>query len=264
MESSEQAQHEDTKKVSIEIIETKLFAPVIAEEIQASIHDALELNNSCSLVLAGGSTPSSIYRILGRPSKDSPIDWSQLNLFLSDERWVPAESEHSNYRMIRETLLSQTVGGKPVTFPVNTSLGSVDEAARDYSAQIAKCLGSNQPCFDIVLLGVGEDGHTASLFPGESDMRETNDICIAVDRGSNGGARVSLSMRTLLNAKRVIFMVKGEGKAEIVRKILEQHGEIDQDLAQCPASCYRLMNGRVSWFLDTGAASKLTKKNKDA
>jgi 6-phosphogluconolactonase len=260
MENQTPQPHESNprSRPSIEVIETKFFAGVIAEEIRASIAEAIEERGQCTVALAGGSTPSSIYRVIGRPSKDHPVDWRKVHLFLGDERWVPLDDHQSNYRMISETLLAQLTQRRPVMHPLDTSLTSPAEGAKKYAETISGIPGiieEGAPRFDLILLGVGEDGHTASLFPNDPVLQHTsNAITHAVKHPTDGSDRVTLSLSTICNARRLLFMVKGENKAGIVAEVLESNAPV----TKLPATLYRNAKGSVAWFLDTAAGSKLS------
>lgn len=241
---------------TIEIIEPKLFSAGVADEIVASVNDCISEKGRCSLVLAGGSTPSQIYRLLARPPRVDEIEWDKLHLYWGDERWVPFDDVQSNFKMVNETWLSQLSGVQPKIHPVNTALASPDESARDY----AKVIRENEnlkegelPTFDVVLLGVGEDGHTASLFPGSDIVRQEGGIAFPVKHPVDGSPRVTLSPDTLFSARRVLFIVKGESKADIIKRVIT--GTDGPDVF--PATLFKKVPDRVSWFLDSGAAQKL-------
>ncbi len=245
--------------VTIEVVEPKSFASAVADEIVASIDEILETKERCSLVLAGGRTPSSIYRLLARPPIVREIRWSAMDLFWGDERWVPQNHQHSNYNMVVETLLSQLGGDKPRVFPVDTSLSSPEAGAESYNQTIRAAVpvdSNGIPQFDMVVLGVGEDGHTASLFPGSSVLKQSGGICFPAKQPEDGSDRVTLSSATLCAAKRMIFIVKGESKSEVVKRILEG----SESCEALPAKIYEKATGSVTWFLDSAAAKKLDQK----
>ncbi len=241
----------------IEIIDPKRFPATVAEEIVASIIDVLDENESCSFVLSGGSTPAQVYRRLSRPPYDDEIDWSRVKLFWGDERFVPQESEHSNFRMVEGTLL-QSLSDKDLKyFPVNTSLGSETLSAEDYANTIKQqgyYTDGKSPVFDIVLLGIGSDGHTASLFPGSSSVSDTESICISCDHPNDGTKRISLGPTAIFSAKKIFFLVTGEEKAETLTQIIQDPSVTPE---QMPATLYRNASGHVTWFCDYQAAAKL-------
>ncbi|MCB0337149.1 MAG: 6-phosphogluconolactonase [Bdellovibrionales bacterium] len=208
--------------VSIEVSDEKSFPGIVADEIVASIQDAIDEQGSCSLVLAGGSTPAGVYRLLGRPPRSQDVDWSCVRLFWGDERWVPKEDNQSNFHMVKETLLSNISIPEENIINVNTSLASPAEAVKDYELTTRKALGFEgaYPSFDIMLLGIGEDGHTASLFPGGAELNEAGMYTVAM-RPDSGSERVSVTFPVIKNAKKIFFIVRGEAKADVVQAVLE-------------------------------------------
>lgn len=244
--------------VSIEIVEERNLAPSVADEIVACIADAIDEKGSCSLVLSGGKSPSAIYRLLSRPPRVSEIDWSKVRIYWGDERWVAQDDLQSNYRLAHETLLSQLHGTIPTVYPVNTTLASPEQSATEYEQTIRKAEGleANQlPTFDVVLLGMGEDGHTASLFPGRDFDAHDTRICIVTDHPGSDQKRITLSRRALFAATKIIFIVKGKEKSETLKRVLQD--PVDQ--VSFPAASYRTASGDVTWFVDTAAAIQLDK-----
>ena len=241
-------------KGDLEIVEPKLFAGVVADEIVATVSEAIAERGRCSIALAGGKSPSIVYRALARPPRVEDVDWSKVTLYWGDERWVSREENESNYRMVHETLLAHLPSPGPQVFAVDTSLKDADEGARRYAAAIRKAEGAEvgvTPQLDLILLGVGDDGHTASLFPDSAVLSERGTIAHAVT--GMGTARVTLSPDIIRNAQRLIFVVRGPSKAEIVRKLFEE----EHPIAALPAAIANEAKGRVRWFVDSEAAQKL-------
>lgn len=242
--------------VLVERMESRLFNGTVADEMIASLTDAIQERGRASLVLAGGMTPGGVYRQLSIPPRVDDLDWSKVWMYWGDERFVPHSDGRSNFKMVQETLLSQLGERSPKVLPVDTSLSSVEEAAAAYGELICreeKLSPGQLPVFDLVLLGIGEDGHTASLFPGSPLIQRTGGICFSDNHPSDGSQRVTLSVDAILAARRIAYLVKGESKADIVREVLEGAGNVDQ----YPANIYRRASGQVTWFLDSGAALKL-------
>lgn len=242
----------------IDVIEPRLYDGAVADEIVASIGECLADHGRCSLVLAGGRTPSAIYRALARPPRVSEVDWSKVDIYWGDERWVPLDHNQSNFRMTQETLLNHLGSPGPRIHAVDTAKKDAAAAAEAYSREIEKAeglSGGKMPSFDIVLLGVGEDGHTASIFPNSKLLERADGIAAAVTH-PEGGERITLTPPALLSARRIIFMVKGEKKAEIMRRVLEG----SESTAVVPARLFCTSEAQVSWFLDTGASLRLERK----
>jgi 6-phosphogluconolactonase len=244
--------------VSVEIVDQKSFAGVVADEIVASITDSIHDHGRCLIALCGGGTPSNIYRLLARPPRVSDIEWDKVHIFWGDERWVPADHNRSNFRMTQETLLSHINIPAKNIHPVDTSLASAKKSAQVYEEEIRKTAGIKDkeiPVFDLVLLGLGEDGHTASLFPGSKAIagEKKGVIACAVKHPDGDESRVTLAPGVLFSARQILFLVKGEGKSEILKKTLE--GE--EKVAEIPAQLYRKVSDNVTWFVDSAAATQL-------
>ena len=238
-------------KPIIEIVEPRLYAGMVADEIVASISDRIADSGKCTIALSGGSTPGAIYRMLSMPPRSTDIDWSKVLIFFGDERWVSHEDTQSNFHMANETLLNQLKGTKPRIFPVNTSLASPAVGAEAYEKSILSEIPGG--IFDIVLLGIGEDGHTASLFPGSKLLNETTKLVASDNHPTDGTVRVTLTLPVLKKARKLFFIVKGPGKASIVKEVLEGTAGVEQ----FPSRFYLQAEGAVTWFLDTEASKNL-------
>lgn len=223
------------------------LAEMAAAAIAGMLREAMaEHEDPISLFLSGGSTPRVTYTRL--PNQD--VDWSRVHVFLGDERWVDAGHEESNARMAREAFIEEI----EATFHVlPTHFESPHEAADHYEQVLAELFESERFRADLVILGIGSDGHTASLFPGTEALEEDERLYVASWVPEQEMWRLSATLRLLHHAAKVVFLVTGESKAEVVAEILE--GE-----AAYPAR--RVMEGAadVTWFLDDGAASLLSEE----
>lgn len=223
------------------------LAEMAAAAIAGLLREALaDHDEPVSLFLSGGSTPRITYTRL--PNQD--VDWSKVHIFLGDERWVAADHEDSNARMAREAFIEDI----EATFHVlPTHFESPHEAADHYEQVLAELFESERFQADLVILGIGDDGHTASLFPGTDALDEDDRLYVANWVPDKEMWRLSATFRLLHHASKVVFLVTGESKAEVVAQILE--GEVDY-----PAR--RVMEGAadVTWFLDDGAASLLSEE----
>lgn len=241
---------------SVEVVEPGLFAHTVAEEIKSLVENSVAKKGRCIIALSGGKTPGAIYRTLGRPPLDSGIPWDKVTLIMGDERWVPKNDEHSNYNLVHETLLSK-LSKEPQSFPVPTDKKTPAEGAKAYSEIIRKLTNADEseiPELDIVLLGIGEDGHTASLFPGDKALKDKKSLFVATHSPSGVKDRVTMTASLIENAQRVLFLVTGGTKADILKKVLEE----DVSLEDIPASVFKKAKGQVTWFVDSAAADKLT------
>jgi 6-phosphogluconolactonase len=227
-----------------------------AEELAHVAGEAICTHAQFLLALAGGSTPAAMYELLATRFKLS-VDWKEVQFFFGDERCVPPDNKSSNYAMASRTILSP-LGIKPAQ--VHRIQGELkpEDAARAYEAEIRKSLAlgaDGMPRFDLVLLGVGANAHTASLFPGDPAIRETRRIAVAVEVDDpTERHRVSLTPPALNNAARVMFVVHGADKAAAVQQILE--GPRDPD--RFPAQVIAPREGELTWVLDKYAAGRLS------
>ena len=202
-----------------------------------------------AVALAGGSTPKATYEALTRDHADR-VDWGSVHVFFGDERTVPPDSEDSNYKMAREALLDHVpVGG------VHRMRGELapEEAAESYEEELRDFFGAGGvPNFDLILLGIGGDGHTASLFPNTPALDVTDRLAVANPVEKLGTVRITLTAPVLNAARAVIFLVAGEGKAEALKEILEGGA----DPRRYPAKLVRPPGGPV-WMVDRAAARML-------
>jgi len=210
---------------------------------------AAAARGSCSIALSGGNTPRPLHERLARMD----LPWERVHLFWGDERYVPHDSAESNYRMARETLINRISIPPGNVHPMPTDRPDPDQAARDYEAELRAYFGSSPPRFDLVLLGLGEDGHTASLFSGAAALQERERLVMPSLAPAEPRQRLTLTYPVINNAARVFFMVAGEEKAEAVRRALTA----DEPLERTPAAGVRPHDGRLAWWLDEAAASLL-------
>ncbi len=214
-------------------------------------------------VLAGGTTPRSVYELLGKSANGNQVDWQHTYLFWGDERAVRPDHQDSNYHMVERSLLNH------VSIPAENIFrmrGEIDpmEAARQYeskilqfysrmiSSSIADNLQEKTPIFDLVLLGIGTDGHTASLFPGSAALREQERLVVAVNHNQPPPPlvdRLTMTYRLLNHAKQIVFLVSGTGKANVLSQILGDEPNLD-----LPAARIRPAKGNLLWLLDSDAA----------
>ena len=202
------------------------------------------------VALAGGSTPAAAYeRVAGMG-----LDWSGATLWFGDERCVPAEHEHSNFRMARETLLDRIEGSPPGVHRMAGELGP-DEGAADYELQLREAFGAGLPELDLVILGLGPDAHTASLFPGRPEIDERERLATGVAEPGMEPLvpRVTLTLPVLNAAREVLFLVSGESKAEAVARAFGDGAPS----REAPASLVAPVPGRLTVMLDAAASGRL-------
>jgi 6-phosphogluconolactonase len=232
--------------------DTAAMAEEAAARIAASACEAVDLRGRFSLVLSGGSTPGLLYRLLASDPYAARIPWSGVHLFWGDERNVPPDDAGSNYRLAQETLISQV----PIpTENVHRLPGELEPqaAALAYESALTDFFCGPRPRFDFVLLGLGGDGHTASLFPGSPALEEMDRLTMPVEASyqDRPAHRVTLTLPAINSARDILFLVAGEGKAGIVAAVLLGKS------AALPAQRVRPMTGQVTWLLEVGAAAGL-------
>jgi 6-phosphogluconolactonase len=238
--------------------EVKVFADAaglykaMAESVVALSEESLHARGRFSLVLAGGSTPKGLYEVLAAPPFCNALDWSRTYLFWGDERCVPPDHSDSNYRMAREALIDRVPIPTENLFPIN---GAIDpqEAALEYAGDVVAFFGDRPPAFDLVLLGMGDDGHTASLFPGTAAVHEKDQWVVAHHVPKLNAWRITLTPPILNAARDVAFLVAGEHKAARVCDVLRE--ELDPD--RLPSQAIQPASGRLTWWLDAPAAALL-------
>ena len=224
---------------------------------------AIASHGSFRIALAGGSTPKGLHAALVTPRFSKQLNWTKVEFFFGDERCVPPDHPESNFRMANETLL-RPLGIEPGrTFRMEGEAANREEAARRYEAILRKQFGAPLPAwprFDLVLLGLGEDGHTASLFPETPVLNEQARLVVTNEAPKGVPHRLSLTAAVINRAWAVMFLVVGSGKAEAVRAVLESPPpgqKPEQADLKFPARLIRPMDGRLIWFLDRTAASRL-------
>ena len=238
------------------MVEVMRDAPEVAErgaEVFKEIAQrAVEARGRFMLALAGGSTPRALYTRLASEHYASRIPWQATHVFWGDERCVPPESEESNYRMAYETLLRR------VTVPreqVHRMRGEdePERAADDYARVLETEFREHAPRFDLILLGMGDDGHTASLFPHSEALDDTGHLVIAPFIEKLAAHRLTLTFRVINAAANVTFLVAGASKAATLRAVLK--GERDDH--ELPARRVQPERGELLWLVDEAAASML-------
>jgi 6-phosphogluconolactonase len=228
------------------------LAQVAADEFIHLARASLRPGNRFAVALAGGSTPQRMYARLAR----AELDWEGVHFFWGDERCVSPDHSDSNYRMAQEALLSHI----PIpALNIHRIHGEhpAEEAAREYEEQTRLFFGGKVARFDLFLLGLGADGHTASLFPGTPALRETAHWVVAVKHDVPPPPlvdRVTLTIPVINASANVLFLVSGADKAERLVQVL--HGPFQPELL--PAQSVKPVNGAVRWLVDQAAAAKLS------
>jgi len=213
---------------------------------------AHEKKGSFSVALSGGSTPKVWFQYLAENHKND-IPWENIHLYWGDERCVPPEDAESNYGMTKKFLLDEIQIPENNIHRIQGELDPV-EAAKNYESELTESLqGSDYPVFDLIILGMGDDGHTASIFPHEIKSWDSEKICVVATHPVSGQKRVSLTGKVINAASAVAFLVTGKNKEERVREIFHQ----EPTAAYYPANLVSPSNGTLHWFLDKDAANQL-------
>ena len=213
---------------------------------------SIEEHGVFTVALSGGSSPQKFYSLLASATYKDKLNWEKVFFFFGDERYVPATSPDSNYRMAKEVLFEPLNIDASKIFPVDTSLPQGDAASK-YMVDINKHFKGKQPRFDLVLLGLGDNSHTASLFPHTDILNEQDATIKAVYLNDQKVYRISFTAPLINLANRVAFLVYGEAKSGAVYNILK--GEHDPQ--NFPAQLIKPTDGEVEWFVDKEASSKL-------
>lgn len=209
-----------------------------------------------SVALSGGTTPRTFLGTLATPEFSQRITWEGVHLFQVDERCVPPDHPQSNYRMIRGALLGPVPGAAESFHRMQAEQEDRDAASAEYAEEIKKALAAVEgglPRFDLILLGLGSDGHTASLFPGSAALAESSRWVCPNYVEKLQMHRLTLTYPVLNAASEIVFLVAGSGKAEILRQVLEG----PHDPEHYPAQGIHPTEGSVSWYLDRQAAHLL-------
>ena len=256
------------KNNSLEILvvsDRSALARAAAERFVVLVKRAIAARGRFSVALSGGSTPRDLYVCLSTPEFASQIDWTRVQIFWGDERAVPPDSPESNYRMVHDTLLSHV---NPPAENVHRILAekAPADAARAYEETLRSILprqivpatpnqaSAEYPRFDLVLLGLGANGHTASLFPKTRVLHETTRWVAAEYIEEVKMNRITLTAPAINAAENILFLVAGSDKAATVRAVL--YGEFRPE--ELPAQLIKPTNGQVVWLLDHEAASQLS------
>jgi 6-phosphogluconolactonase len=229
------------------------LAAGLAEEIVRRIRAAATSERKFSIALSGGSTPVLLYTFLGDEYSKS-VPWDFVSFFWGDERCVPPESPDSNYGMAMKYFLGKT--GIPHS-NIHRIRGEEEpsEEAERYSGEILQhlTLRDNLPVFDLQLLGIGNDGHTASIFPGYTGLFSSGKICDVAVQPETGQKRITLTGKVINNSEAVVFLAQGKTKATLISEIISDSPGAEK----YPAAHVKPLYGSLDWYLDREAASEL-------
>jgi 6-phosphogluconolactonase len=227
-----------------------------AEEVLRTATDAVSQRGCCTIALSGGSTPRNLYTLIAANASPS-LPWDKIFFFWGDERHVAPDNPESNYRMAQESLLSKVPIPSANIFPIPAENPDASAAADAYEQTLRKffALRADEfPRFDLILLGLGPDGHTASLFPETAALQEESRLVLANWVEKLKTFRITLTLPVLNAARAVAFLVSGTDKAAVLREVLEG----DAPAEKYPSKLVRPTDGKLIWFVDRAAASELS------
>lgn len=220
----------------------------LAENIVFEIQSTLSRQPRFTLALSGGKTPEKLYALLAEPPFRAQMPWNKIHLFMGDERFVPPHHADCNYRMVRRALLEKVQLPPSHMHAVPTQADNPRISAMEYERELRFFFsGKEFPRFDLVLLGVGEDGHTASLFPGTPGLDEKKSWVAVSQAPQDPRDRVTLTFPAINHARRVIFIATGPRKSAILKEIL--NGPPDR----YPAQRVQPVDGKLEWWIDKAA-----------
>ncbi|HEY3405244.1 MAG TPA: 6-phosphogluconolactonase [Ohtaekwangia sp.] len=225
----------------------------LADLIVKQAEAATQKQGRFSFVLSGGSSPKKLFELLASDSYRNKIDWSHVYFFFGDERNVPADHADSNYLMAKKALFDALNIAEDHIFRMKTELGPA-EAAANYQQSVLYYFGDKPVQFDFVLLGLGDDAHTASLFPHTTVLKEKTAVVKEVYVDKLNTYRITLTEPCINKAKQVVFLVYGGGKAEAIHHV--QKGNSNPETY--PAQLINPASGELHWFMDEAAATKLS------
>jgi len=231
-----------------------------AEQFTGLARQAIDARGCFSVALSGGSTPKALYSLLATEEFSEQLAWRQIHFFWGDERCVAPDHAESNFRMVQEALLAQIdISIDNVHRMAGEKIPSV--AAAEYEAQLRKHFHVDNdawPRFDLILLGLGEDGHTASLFPGSSALNKTEHLVAAPYVEKLKSHRLTLTLPVINSAREIFFLVAGQSKADIVQELFAD------EPCPYPAASIKPVKGRLRWFFTQDAVpASISKSGQD-
>jgi len=229
------------------------LAEEAAERLVRIAGEATAARGRFTVALAGSATPRGLYSRLAAEPRRSEVDWGRTWVFLGDERCVPPTDRESNYRMAHDTLLAHVPIPPGQVFRIRGEDGDAARSAADYETQLRALFDPELVRLDLVLLGMGLDGHTASLFPGSAALEERQRLAVAVDvRAAAVSSRITLTPVVLNAARHVLFLVAGAEKARPLADVLKNPA------SSLPAARIRPKDGSLTWIIDRAAAGRLS------
>lgn len=223
----------------------------VAEEVVGLIGQKLKTQERFAILLSGGSTPQKLYSLLAKDPFKERIDWNRIHIFFGDERFVPFQDDRNNGRMAKESLLDHVpIPSHQIHYIVTA--GESNEAAENYEKLLHQYFDDTSTSFDLALLGMGEDAHTLSFFPGSEVINEKKRWVVSLYLDVQKMYRISLTPAIVNKSAKIFFLVAGDSKASALKNVLL--GEFQPD--RYPAQLIKPLNGQLHWYIDE-AANKL-------
>ena len=232
---------------SLEEVSRKL-ATALADIVKGVVRES----GKCAFAFSGGGTPELLYHILGSDYRET-IPWEKVHFYWGDDRFVPHDAEESNFRLVKTTILDEVDVPDEHVHPFHTLADSPEEAAREYEVEMMETLEGDPPVLDIALMGLGNDGHTASLFPGSQALEVGDRLVVPTTAPDPPRQRLTMTYPVFNAAYHVIFLVAGRRKAEVVKEVLT--GDVSKE--RYPAVGIDPVQGMPEWWMDEAAASLL-------
>ncbi|HEY9488607.1 MAG TPA: 6-phosphogluconolactonase [Chryseosolibacter sp.] len=230
--------------------------PAVAGYFSATAQDSISSRGEFNVALSGGISPKKLYEMLASPEFEKQIDWDKINFFFGDERNVPKDDPENNALMVRKVLFDPLKISESRIFAVDTTLPP-QEASKRYMSAISHHFGDQKIRFDLILLGLGDDAHTASLFPYTAVLKDESASIKAVYVEQKDLYRITMTAPLINQARHIAFLVFGNAKSKAVYHVLEN----GSDPEKYPAQLIHPENGDLQWFLDETAASGLQSVN---
>jgi 6-phosphogluconolactonase len=249
-----------TQRIVRTFVDAEAVCQTAAAEFVCCATEALATHGRFFVALSGGSTPRRLFQLLQDQPFRSKLDWKNVEVFWGDERCVPPDHQDSNYRMAREAMLESVPIPTRQVHRIEAERPDRAGAARDYQLEIARAFGldpaahAEPPRFDLILLGMGPDGHTASLFPYTTALKETTSWVVVNHVPKFGADRITLTAPILNRARQILFLVAGADKAEPLAEVLEGSPQPEK----FPSQLINPVDGQICWFVDRLAAAQLT------
>jgi 6-phosphogluconolactonase len=226
----------------------------VANWIVNEVEECLQRTDRFAFLLSGGNTPKKLYELLASDDYRNKIDWEKVDIFFGDERVVPFEDERNNGKMAFDAMISKVPIPPEQVFYINT-IKKPEESAEDYESLLRGYFQNNKQTFDLALLGMGEDGHTLSVFPGNEKKLNDKNWAFSVFLPEQNMYRVSLSPLVVNKSRNIAFLVTGAAKSAVLQKMFD---EKNKDISY-PAQLIKPQHGELHWFLDEAAAAGISK-----